>query len=139
MDPYESLNDAIYYAAKAAREKFANKAEAITIVYEHDGKFFFAPPTTTKRGDSKAQGAFKIPKTAVVRGIVHNHPEGRESDRFSPDDLAMAEKLKVPSAIVFGGSNPTIRLFTPGQTKIESDPRRRLKWSMGDSFAGTMQ
>jgi hypothetical protein len=131
-DPFDTLNDAFYSAANAVREKFGNQEEAISILYELGGKFYFADPVG-RGSDNRTAGQFKIPKAARLRGIVHNHPEADLNDRFSPDDIENAERLGVPSAIIFGSTAPQIRLFTPGQTPVRKD--HRLRYSYGEPYA----
>lgn len=136
---YETLNEAVYHAALATREKYGNKDEAISVVYEENGRFHFTEPFSEKRNSEKVKGRFKIPKGGL-RFIVHNHPDGKENDKFSDDDIENAERLGVPSAIIFG-ADPTIRIYTPNVTKTERRGTRTdiTRVSRGDEFAGMMQ
>lgn len=141
-DAYDTLNDAVYQAAVKTRAIYGNQHEAISVVYEgKDGKFYFTEPTTGEKSNSRVNAKLEIPKGSA-RFIVHNHPDGKDNDAFSDDDLANAERLKVPSAIIFG-KDPTIRIYTPGVTKTDSIPvrgsRNRQRMSKGDEFKGMMQ
>lgn len=133
MPAYDSLEAAIYYAADAARAIYGNKREAISIVYEQDGRFFFTPPTSEQRGRGpyRAKATIQVPKGSV-RYLVHNHPSGPSDSLFSEDDIAMAQELGVPSAIIFGREAPTIRVFQPGATNVKRV--RRARSSLGEPF-----
>lgn len=136
---YETLNEAVYYAALATREKYGNKHEAISVIFEKDGRFHYTPPLSEKESSKNVKAQVTIPKGGL-RFVVHNHPPGSENEKFSDTDIGNAERLGVPSAIIFG-SDPTIRIFTPGATRIEREgtSAKAKRVSLGDEFAGTMQ
>jgi hypothetical protein len=133
MPAYDSLEAAVYYAADAARAIYGNKREAISIVYEQDGRFHFTPPVSEQEahGPHRAKAAIPIPKGSA-RYIVHNHPSGDRDHLFSENDIAMAHELRVPSAIIFGRETPTIRVFQPDSTSVTRV--RRARASLGDAF-----
>lgn len=135
MDAYDTVNEAVYHAATATREKFANKGEAISLVYQKDGKFYFTEPQGQDETAS-VRGEFKIPKGATLAHIIHNHPDGTgDNTYFSPGDIEMATQLKIPSAIIFG-ADPHISIYTPGVTPVErfGTGAKRMNRSKGSPF-----
>lgn len=137
---FATLDEAMYEAAQAARSSRENRKEAMSVVYEHNGRFYFTEPQS-QENDERVRADVKIPRSARVAGIVHNHPPGKDNDKFSPTDVEMAETLKVPSLIIYGddaSKEPTMRLFTPGKTKMGGSMGRgvglRKRWSEGDEF-----
>jgi hypothetical protein len=140
MPAYDSLPQAVYYAAQAARE-IGGSDEVATLIYYLDGKYHFEPPKNDKRAssgkrDDKFRATFSFPKGAKPVQTVHNHPVGAENRFFSSDDVDVAGKLGLPSAIVYDGDDgkPVIRTFTPGKTRLRKDPARG-RHSEGDEFA----
>lgn len=139
MVEYDSLNEAVYQAAAAARAAYEDRYEAISVVYELDGKFFFTPPYTSgQKSGANTRANVKFPKGAQLRFIVHNHPSGAGASTFSQEDIEVAERLGLPSAIVFGRDEPTIRVFHPGttstRTAVDKGTRRAVRISDGDPF-----
>lgn len=60
----------------------------------------------------------QLPQGVTLAGIIHGHPGNDElAGYFSPNDINVANQLKVPSYIRFLSDN-SLRRFTPGQTKI---------------------
>jgi len=128
MEAYDSLADAIYYAAQQTAEMGAAGAEYMAGVYRgEDGRYAFLPPIGGD-SDRKVKGKIRYPKGAALMALVHNHPEVRaakERDRnaheFSLDDIDQARQLGIPSFITFG---PDMRIlqFEPGKDK-PSKPR----------------
>jgi hypothetical protein len=138
MPGYATLEEAVYYAADTARAVYRDRHEAISVVYEQDGRFFFTPPRSQgQRSGSNAQQKVEIPKGSA-RYIVHNHPGGKGEDVFSQDDIEMAEQLRVPSAIIFGREQAKIRVFRPGHSIVtavqDRGTRRAQRTSLGDPF-----
>ena len=133
--PYQTLDEAVYYAAEAAREIYADRQEAMSLVYEKEGQFFFTPPASRQRSSKDVRTTVAIPKGSL-RFIVHNHPAGEGQDTFPEEDLAAAERLKVPSAITFGRAASTIRVFRPGVTAVIETLNQgtRTRQSKGEDF-----
>jgi hypothetical protein len=102
---YDSLDDALFYAAQQAREVTQDKREAMTLVYETpEGKFQFVDPAGSG-GKAEVTGTrLAYPKGAKPRALLHNHPGGDQSgrDMFSAEDAALAQKLNLPSYITYG-------------------------------------
>lgn len=131
MDGVEDINQAIYQAAVEARSVYEDKEEAISLIYEKEGKYYFTPPYSTHAKEDRGRAKVTIPKGSL-RYIVHNHPSGKGADKFSGEDIDIADKLGVPSAIIFG-KNPVIRTYIPGETKT-SRHYSGGKQSAGDEF-----
>lgn len=53
---------------------------------------------TIDGGSEKVRGKLSIPPGSLA-GLFHNHPGGRDSEDFSPEDKAQARRLGVPSYI----------------------------------------
>lgn len=132
---YSSVDEAVHHAAQAARAIYANNSEAISIVYEVDGKFYFTPPASRGRSNKQASNTVKIPPGSA-RFIVHNHPSGEAAAEFNEDDISIADKLGVPSAIIFGDADPSIRVYRPGQSRVKQSlvQGQRIRTSLGDPF-----
>jgi hypothetical protein len=83
-----------------------------------DGKYSYSIPTTQKHRDSFAL-RMQNSEGSKLAGLFHTHP-GPEDDAqvFSPDDLAVANKLKVPSYVMFQKTGE-IRKYVPGVTKTK--------------------
>lgn len=116
MEPYDSLDDVIFYAAQAAREMGANKTEYMSVVYQApDGRYQFAEPQGGEHR-AKADAKLTFPKGSKLLALVHNHPgmdvEDGRGDRgqskFSPEDVQQAKELGIPSYITYG-ADMTIR------------------------------
>lgn len=59
-----------------------------------------------------------VPEGWRLSGIVHSHPSRDEAAQwFSPEDIAVATRLNVPSYIRF--CDGSIRRYTPGETETE--------------------
>lgn len=133
MDGFDSENEAVYQAAQATRAVYQNKAEAISIVYQDGDRYYFTPPDTQFREKAAASTAQRIPASAKVVHLVHNHPKGKGGDdEFSEDDIGNANRLKVPSTIIYGEQG-IMRTFMPGKSRVRTlvGPR---KASYGEEF-----
>lgn len=141
---YNVFEEAVRAALRACWEKSQNKHEFISVVYEVDGQYLFTEPSSTSTtGRSRtATAAVKIPEGSL-RAIVHNHPKGKSNEIFSGKDVEQAEKLGVPSFIIFAPreGGPEMRVYRPGQTETQtrlpgqsSNYQGLLKTSNGDKF-----
>lgn len=114
-------NDAQWFdsaeaAAHAATQNSDPKVEkAGFIVSRPDGKFAFSTPATQDSHDNFAFRA-QIQQGHKLAGLYHNHPgNDSDADSFSPRDVNVANKLKVPSFIRVNSTN-TVRRYTPGKS-----------------------
>jgi hypothetical protein len=80
--------------------------------------------------------AAQIPKGYSLAAILHNHPGDDDMGNvFSPNDLAVAKQLKVPSYVGFS-KDGSIRRYTAGETQTRSlqmpGERNTVKVADGD-------
>lgn len=109
-------------AADAVSKSFAQQKDteqAAVVIKRPDGTYGYSTVAPQETHDSFALRA-QFPKDHVLAGIVHSHP-GTDAlgQVFSPQDLQVAETLKVPSYIRFVNDN-TIRQYVPGTTKTQN-------------------
>jgi hypothetical protein len=139
---FNSLEEAVYRAAQHARSVYDNRNEAISLVYEHEGKFYYTLPRNSAAGQKggHTQAVLSVPPNSA-RYIVHNHPQGQDMVSFSENDINMAEKMKIPSVIVYDGeekNSMALRRYVPGQSKIftkyDNKIRSSTKRSLGEPF-----
>lgn len=120
LDPtsgtYDDLDSAAqaFYGAIGAHDP---KLEESGVIFsDTDGKFHYSIPS------AQHDDAFKmrVPQSATQKlaALFHSHPagEGQESLLFSPDDVQVANQLKVPSYIYFERDG-TMKKYIPGVTK----------------------
>lgn len=80
--------------------------------------------------------AFKAEKGQKLAAIWHSHPEGEDSDHFSPNDVKTAEALGKPSYILDQGADK-IRRYDPGISPTKKAPRNgRLEAGAKVSLGG---
>lgn len=108
-------------AAAAVSKDFAltkDSEQAAVVIRRPDGTYGYSTVAPQQTHDSFALRA-GIPKEYSLAGIVHSHP-GTDAIAgvFSPQDLQVAESLKVPSFIRFNNDN-SLRQYVPGTTKTQ--------------------
>ena len=109
--------------------------QAAVVIRRPDGTYGYSTVAPQQTHDSFALRA-QIPQDHVLAGVVHSHP-GSDSlgQVFSPQDLQVADKLKVPSFIRFNNDN-SIRQYVPGTTSTQLTPvpgnRFGVKSAVGD-------
>lgn len=122
-DLYDLLEDAIFEAGQSAHGADGNKTEYMSLIYQTpDGRYGFTQPMGNGN-QHNVKRKLTYPKEALIKALVHNHPSfghGSEDGHFSLDDVSQAEKLKVPSYIVYGDGVP-MRSFTPGVDRLLGD------------------
>lgn len=127
-------------ADTAATEAFKrmgaeNKVEnAGGIVRRDDGQHSYTTTAGQSQHDHFAV-RLQFAKGEHVAGLYHNHPGADEhAGYFSPEDIELSERLKVPSYIRF--DDGTIRKYTPGVTKTETlgSSRFGLRVARGDAL-----
>jgi hypothetical protein len=124
---YGSIDEALFYAAQAAREASKNEKEAMTVIYQlPDGKFNFANPVGSGQS-SKVRAKLSYPREAKLVAMMHNHPpsgisgdsDARLMSRFSEDDVQAAKGLGIMSAITYG-PDMQIRVFNPSKDPVRN-------------------
>lgn len=117
----DKLDDA---AATALWRLMNHRVEHMGALYQTPDGYGSTPTVSTKES-ARVGGTLQVP--GPVRALFHNHPpvksrgdlrgasEG-EADRFSKDDMVMANRLGVPSYISAGNS---LRRFDPSTGRTE--------------------
>ena len=112
----DSAKDAAIAALNALPHIKAGEHAGV-ILKGPDGKYYATAPIMTAQDDFQLH--VPIQKGWSMAGIYHNHPGSDGlAQYFSPGDIQMADKLKVPSYIRFSADN-VIRGYMPGQTKLD--------------------
>lgn len=108
-------------AADAVSKSFGGTPtgeQAAVIFQRPDGSHVYSTIAPQTDHDSFALRA-QMPKGYKLSGIVHAHPgQDDQGQVFSPNDLNVANQLKVPSYIRFLKDN-SIRKYTPGKTATQ--------------------
>lgn len=82
-------------------------------LYVIDGCYSYTPPQTS--GEKKDVAiTITLPKGAQLAGIYHTHPHSPYAHLFSPNDVAAARALGVPSYIGLV-SDSSMRVFEPSK------------------------
>ncbi len=125
-------------AAVSALNKINDeKYETGGVIYKNgQGYYSFSEPKGSEDvGHFMAEA--RIPKSATPAAIYHSHPgygaDEKMAENFSPDDIDVANKMKLLSYIR-AMSSGNIKKFEPGKTKIESvgSGARRQNLASGD-------
>lgn len=126
VDPQSPAFDDLDAAATALGARFpASGAESAGMLYKGaDGKFRYS--TTVPGTDDHFELRAIVPRDSSLAGIVHSHP-GKDAagQVFSPDDLATAAQLKLPSYVRFLDAN-AMRVYRPGVTPTQNMPNGRF-------------
>lgn len=136
LDPTSPLFDSTDLAASALADKFGGDKQALetagVILHGPDGKYRYS--TSVGGRDDSFQLAAQIPKGHTLAAIVHTHPGADAAGQvFSPNDLKMAQQLKLPSYVRFLNDGST-RMYQPGKTATQNMPSGRfsIKVAKGD-------
>ena len=96
-----------------------------------EGKYVYSAAVTNSDHDNFGMRV-QLPQGVTLAGVVHSHPgKDQLAGVFSPNDLSIANQLKVPSYIRFLKDN-TLRRYTPGQTSTTYMPGIGAHISRGD-------
>lgn len=126
-DPDSPSHDNVDAASRAALERLEeHPVEQAGVVYKYpDGTYKYSTISMSVAKD-KFKLAAAVPKGATLASIWHTHTSDEDlAKMFSPDDLQMSEKLKIPSYIMF--KDKKIRKYIPGVSK-------KVRQSMGGTF-----
>ena len=100
-----------------------NQEEHLGLLYEENGHIEWTPAQSQDKRNA-SRGSFSVP-AGSLRAVFHNHPLPENprvrlgAQRFSPDDMAQANKLRVPSYIAVGNE---VRRYTPGAFSNRGEP-----------------
>jgi hypothetical protein len=135
LDPTCQWTDSKDQAAVTA---LGNAAQASTsretggaIFQNAQGEYCYSIPVGANSANHFQLRAQSTPAQKVV-GIYHTHPDvGSEGGSFSPDDVNVANQLKLPSYIR-ALKDGTVKRYEPGVTKTQS------VGTFGSKSAGTL-
>lgn len=117
IDPqdYPDAQHAAVAALYALNTKRAADEQAGVVLLSPDGKYYDTSPVSAQEDHFALR--LKLEKGWSIAGIFHTHPgDDDRAGYFSPGDLEIANRLKVPSYIKFA-KDGSIRSYTPGRTK----------------------
>jgi hypothetical protein len=122
LDPTSPGFDTADAAAHALASSFGGDSgglETAGVIYQcPDGKFRYS--TSIGGRDDSFELAAQIPKGYTLAAIVHTHPgKDAQGQVFSPNDLKVAQSLKLPSYVRFLNDN-SLRRYVAGQTPTQS-------------------
>jgi hypothetical protein len=125
-------------AARALIAGFPNtpNVEQSGLIYQNkDGSYGYSIPVTQNESKGFALRAAADPDHKFV-AIVHTHPtDDPASQVFSPNDVTVANQLKVPSYIQFLADG-SIRKYIPGQTATKDYTLPNTRFSSGKTAIG---
>lgn len=134
IDPTAQEWDSIDGAAHAFTQHISgeqNKEQSGTIFGMPDGKYLYSIPLPAHENSFAL--SVKSNNQHKLVAIVHTHPGDDDLGQvFSPQDLEVANKLKLPSYVLFL-KNGQLRRYTPGQTQTETLGRTHLTVAKGDA------
>ena len=140
LDPNSPIFQTPDGAAAAVSKMFAHLPgeQSAACILRPDGTYGYST-ISPQQGETNFQMRVALPKDHKLACIVHSHPgNDQDGQYFSPDDINVANQLKVPSFIRFNRDD-TIRRFTPGVTKTTSIPMSGhpfgVKAAVGDQIA----
>lgn len=115
--PWMSDIDTAVTEAIKRSGKIAENEQSGVIFKNADGQYAYSIPLTSARQDDFALRA-QVQKGHTLAAIWHSHPGEDDLSRyFSPQDLAMADKLKLPSYIRFN-QDGAVRRYMPGKSAV---------------------
>lgn len=137
LDPTSPPYDSADLAATALADKFGgdkkSQLETAGVIFQGpDGKYRYSSSIGGR--DDSFQLAAQIPKDHTLAALVHTHPGADAAGQvFSPNDLKMAQQLKLPSYVRFLNDGST-RMYQPGKTATQNMPKGRfsVKVAKGD-------
>lgn len=97
------------------------------VLYKNEaGEYCYSAPLTS-RSNQNIQYKVRVPKGLSVAGMYHTHPDTipEKGGMFSPEDVEMADALKVPSYILSQRSGD-INRYAPGdKTRVNLNGKRK--------------
>lgn len=137
QDPYASYQAAALAALAAARQQKANLEWAGAVLREatKNGSYDYRYTIPQQGSNRHFNLALTFPKADSIAALYHTHPdigEGSLGVLFSPNDVTVANALKVPSYIwsAYDGKD---RVYIPGKSKL-----RYSEEANGEASPGTV-
>lgn len=130
IDPNSPAFENMDEAARAFAATFPNDgSETAGMLYKDtDGQFRYS--TSIPGTDEHFKFGALVPKGVSLGAIVHSHPgKDQLGQVFSPDDLDMANQMKLPSYIRFLNADD-LRVYRPGVTKTEKMPMEGTRFGV---------
>lgn len=111
---FDSLDQAAHEVCSTLDRK--SKVEQSAALFKRaDGKYMYSAPVTNEDHDNFGMRV-QLPKGVTLAGVVHSHlGQDDLGQYFSPNDINIANQLKIPSYIRFMRDD-SVRRYTPGQT-----------------------
>lgn len=129
---FESLDQAAHEVSKDFGKQ-PDIEQSAALFKRADGRYQYSPAVTNSDHDNFGMRV-QMPQGTSLAGIVHSHPGSDALGQyFSPNDLSVANQLKVPSYIRFL-KDDSIRKYTPGQTSTAYLPGLGSHVSRGDAL-----
>ncbi len=127
-------------AADAVSKDFAKQKddEQAAVIFQGPDGLYRHSTVAPQHDHDNFSLVTRVPQGHKLAGLVHSHP-GTDAYGlvFSPKDLDVADRLKVPSFIRFNDDN-AIRKYTPGKTATQkttfSGDRFGVKTARGDAL-----
>ena len=111
---YDSVQEAARATLRGIKGKDLQEHAGV-ILKDPSGKYYATDPTLSAEHDQFSLKV-QLQNGWSVAGVYHTHPGQDEFGQyFSPNDINVANQLKVPSYIRFL-KDDSIRSYTPGQT-----------------------
>ena len=111
---FDSLDQAAHEVS-GGFDKKSKTEQSAALFRRADGKYLYSAPVTNSDHDNFGMRV-QLPQGVTLAGVVHSHlGQDDLGQYFSPNDLNIANQLKVPSYIRFMRDD-SVRRYTPGQT-----------------------
>lgn len=110
MDLDDIAAQVLYGAVRESPRK-----ERVSVIYEdpQSGELRIPPIGRQVGSGTSAKGAFSVPHGSL-RAMAHQHPKGKDNEFFSPEDIATASRLGIPSYVeVMNDRGGELRKFDP--------------------------
>lgn len=137
LDPTSPMYGTTDEAAKAAFGRLTpGDLEQAGVIYQMpDGKYAYSIPTTQQQRDHFELRA-STGDSQKLAAIFHTHPgDDTNAQYFSPNDIAIAKQLAVPSYVQFL-KDGSMRSYTAGKTPTSMmtvpNSRQFMKIARGD-------
>lgn len=122
---YPELRDAVRIAMMKALRAGSDDKEWGGAIFQRGNEFYASDPQSSGGKYGIGVHAKRDQPDDILSAIYHTHPKGKYSERFSPDDVRVAQSMKVPS-FVGVAQNGNVIAFDPATDKPDRiNPRMR--------------